>query len=123
MKGNLAKMIITTLVLLSCTALPASALNAEENWQVLDGFTPLPSKMTRFGEDYVVMPYVNRDQSLMAAVFFAASCDIAGCELERRAGYAITNADGSDVKMYIDPRDHALIALVHRFSRSTLNQN
>jgi len=123
MKGNLAKMIITTLVLLSCTALPAGALNAEENWQVLDGFTPLPSKMTRFGEDYVVMPYVNRDQSLMAAVFFAASCDIAGCELERRAGYAITNAEGSDVKMYIDPRDHALIALVHRFSRSTLNQN
>ena len=73
MKANLAKMIITTLVLLSCTALPASALNAEENWHALDGFTPLPSKMIRFGEDYVVIPYVNREQSLMAAVFFAAT--------------------------------------------------
>ena len=123
MKANLAKMIIATLVLLSCTALPASALNAEENWQALDGFTPLPSKMTRFGEDYVVIPYVNREQSLMAAVFFAARCDIAGCELERRAGYAITNAEGSDVRMYIDPRDRDLIALVHRFSLSALNQN
>jgi len=123
MKTFLTKMIITTLFLLSCTVLPTSALNAEDNWQALDGFTPLPSKMTRFGEGYVVMPYVNREQSLTAAVFFAASCDIAGCELERRAGYAITNADGSDVKLYIDPRDRALIALVHRFSQSALNHN
>lgn len=123
MKMFLTKTIISTLVLLSCTVLPASALNAEHNWQALDGFTPLPSKMTRFGEDYVVMPYVNREQSLMAAVFFAASCDIAGCELERRAGYAITNAEGSDVKLYIDPRDRALIALVHQFSLTRIDRN
>ena len=123
MKTLLTKIIITTLVLLSCTTLPASALNPEDNWQALDGFTPMPSKMVRFSEDYVVIPYVNREQSLVAAVFFAATCDIAGCELERRAGYAITNAEGSDVKMYIDPRDRDLIALVHQFSLSTLNQN
>ena len=123
MKTLLTKIIITTLVLLSFTTLPASAQNAEENWQALDGFTPVPSKMIRFSEDYVVIPYVNREQSLMAAVFFAATCDIAGCELERRAGYAITNAEGSDVKMYIDPRDRDLIALVHQFSLSALKQN
>lgn len=123
MKTLLTKIIITTLVLLSCTALPASALNPEDNWQALDGFTPMPSKMVRFSEDYVVIPYVNREQSLVAAVFFAATCDIAGCELERRAGYAITNPEGSDVKMYIDPRDRDLIALVHRFSLSALDHN
>ena len=123
MKTNLSRTIITTLFWLSCTVLPARALNPQENWQALDDFTPLPSKMTRFGEDYVVMPYVNRERSLIAAVFFAASCDIAGCELERRAGYAITNADGSEVKMYIDPRDRELIALVHRFSLSALNHH
>jgi len=116
-------MIITTLILLSCKALPASALNPEENWQALDGFTPLPSKLTRFGAYYVVIPYVNREKSLMAAVFFAAACDIAGCELERRAGYAITNPEGSDVKMYIDPRDRDLIALVHQFSLSAFHRN
>ena len=123
MKTLLTKIIITTLVLLSCTALPASALNPEDNWQALDGFTPMPSKMVRFSEDYVVIPYVNREQSLVAAVFFAATCDIAGCELERRAGYAITNPEGSDVKMYIDPRDRDLIALVHQFSLSALNHH
>ena len=123
MKAFLTKTIITTLVLLSFTTLPASTLNAEENWQALDGFTPVPSKMVRFNEDYVVIPYVNREQSLVAAVFFAATCDIAGCELERRAGYAITNPEGSDVKMYIDPRDRDLIALVHQFSLSALNHH
>jgi hypothetical protein len=30
---------------------------------------------------------------LTAAVFFAAHCDIAGGAVERRAGYAITNAE------------------------------
>jgi hypothetical protein len=123
MKAFLTKTIITTLVLLSFTTLPASTLNAEENWQALDGFTPVPSKMIRFSEDYVVIPYVNREQSLMAAVFFAATCDIAGCELERRAGYAISNAEGSDVKLYIDPRDRALIALVHQFSLTRLDRD
>jgi hypothetical protein len=123
MKAFLTKTIITTLVLLSFTTLPASTLNAEENWQALDGFTPVPSKMIRFSEDYVVIPYVNREQSLMAAVFFAATCDIASCELERRAGYAISNAEGSDVKLYIDPRDRALIALVHQFSLTRLDRD
>jgi len=123
MKAFLTKTIITTLVLLSFSTLPASTLNAEENWQALDGFTPVPSKMIRFSEDYVVIPYVNREQSLMAAVFFAATCDIAGCELERRAGYAISNAEGSDVKLYIDPRDRALIALVHQFSLTRLDHD
>jgi len=123
MKAFLTKTIITTLVLLSFSTLPASTLNAEENWQALDGFTPVPSKMIRFSEDYVVIPYVNREQSLIAAVFFAATCDIAGCELERRAGYAISNAEGSDVKLYIDPRDRALIALVHQFSLTRLDHD
>ena len=123
MKTLLTKIIITTLVLLSCTALPASALNPEDNWQALDGFTPMPSKMVRFSEDYVVIPYVNLEQSLVAAVFFAATCDIAGCELERRAGYAITNSEGSDVRMYIDPRDRDLIALVHQFSLTRIDRN
>jgi hypothetical protein len=38
-------------------------------------------------------PYVNREEALTAAVFFAAHCDIAGGAVERRAGYAITNAE------------------------------
>lgn len=123
MKTFLTKIVIMTLFLLLCAALPASALNPEDNWQALDGFTPMPSKMIRFSEDYVVIPYVNREQSLMAAVFFAATCDFAGCELQRRAGYAITNPEGSDVKMYIDPRDRDLIALVHQFNLSAVDQN
>jgi len=38
-------------------------------------------------------------------------------------GYAITNPEGSDVKLYVDPRDRALIAMVHRFSLSGLQRN
>lgn len=123
MKTFLTKTIITTLVLLSCTALSASRLDAKENWQALDGFTPVVSEMTRFGEGYVVIPYVNPEEALVAAVFFAATCNITGCDLVRRAGYAITNAEGSDVKLYIDPRDRALIALVHQFSLTRIDRN
>lgn len=123
MKTFLSKTIITTLVWLSCTALSASRLDAKENWQALYGFTPVISEMTRFGEGYVVVPYVNPEQALMAAVFFTANCNTTGCDLERRAGYAITNAEGSDVKLYIDPRDRALIALVHQFSLARIDRD
>lgn len=53
MKANLTKMIVTTLVLLGCMALSAGPLNAKENWQALDGFTPLTSELTQFGKNYV----------------------------------------------------------------------
>jgi hypothetical protein len=111
------------LVLLSFSAVSPVSLAAKENWQALEGFTPLLGEMTQFSERYVVIPFINQEENMTAAVFFAATCDSVGCELERRAGYAITNPEGSDVKLYIDPRDRELIALVQEFSMSRLNQN
>lgn len=116
MKAMLTRMIITMSVILSYTAVSPVMLAAKENWQALDGFTPLISQMSQFSERYVVIPFVNHEEELTAAVFFAATCDFTGCELERRAGYAITNPAGSDVKLYIDPRDPELIDLVQEFS-------
>jgi len=34
------------------TALAVAQVDAKENWQALDGFTPLTSEMTQFGKDY-----------------------------------------------------------------------
>ena len=123
MKAILGKMIIAMLVLLSFSAVSPVSLAAKESWQALEGFTPLLSEMTQFSERYVVIPFINQEENMTAAVFFAATCDSEGCELERRAGYAITNPEGSDVKLYIDPRDRELIALVQEFSMSRFYQN
>jgi hypothetical protein len=122
-KAILGKMIIAMVVLMSFSAVSPVSLAAKENWQALEGFTPLLSEMTQFSQRYVVIPFVNQEDNMTAAVFFAATCDSAGCALERRAGYAITNPEGSDVKLYIDPRDRELIALVQEFSMSRFNQN
>ena len=123
MKTILTKTIITVLFLLSFTALLVRPLDARENWQALDGFTPASTEMVQLGDHYVAVPFVNHEQSLMAAVFFTANCDVAGCAVERRAGYAITNAEGSDVQLYIEPRERGLIALVRQFNLIGLNHN
>ena len=101
----------------------ASLPGGERKLASTRGLYPLLSEMTQFSERYVVIPFINQDENMTPAVFFAATCDSEGCELERRAGYAITNREGSDVKLYIDPRDRELIALVQEFSMSRFYQN
>ena len=50
MKAILGKMIIAMLVLLSFSAVSPVSLAAKENWQALEGFTPLLGEMTQFSE-------------------------------------------------------------------------
>ena len=123
MKTVLAKIITSAFFLLSFTVFSVWPLDARENWQALDGFTPASTEMIQVGDHYVVVPFVNHQESLMAAVFFTANCDVAGCAVERRAGYAITNAEGSDVQLYIEPRERELIALVRQFNLISLKHN
>lgn len=106
------RMIAATFLLIAVVVFPAAGWSAEQDWAILAGFTPLPRSLTRFGEHYVAVPYVNREEQLLAAVFFYATCDGRGCELQHRAGYAITNAQGSNIRLYVEPEEEELIALI-----------
>jgi hypothetical protein len=59
------------------------------------------------------MLFVNREQRLFAAVIFhAASCAANSCELNQRAGYAVANAEGSNTRLYVEPGETDLMALI-----------
>ncbi|MBI2365594.1 MAG: hypothetical protein HYV01_11430 [Deltaproteobacteria bacterium] len=102
----------TAILLLSLTVVPSLSRGAEDPWNFLDSFTPVPRSLTRIGEHYVAMLFVNREQRLFAAVIFNASCDAGRCELHQRASYAVANAEGSNTRLYVEPRETELMALI-----------
>ena len=74
MKSRLKKYLGAIILSLSLGLMPAVSLGAQDPWQFLDNFTPVPSSLTRISERYVAMIFVNRDEQLSAAVIFAANC-------------------------------------------------
>jgi hypothetical protein len=68
--------------------------------------------LTQMGEHYIAVPFVDRDRKLLAAVFFFATCDLGGCELHRRAGYAITDRQGTFFRLYVEPQEEELLAFI-----------
>ena len=123
MKLRLRGHILGMILLLWLGLMPAASLEAQDPWNFLDRFTPLPASLTRIGERYVAMMFVNRDEQLMAAVFFDASCFADNCELNHRAGYAVVNAEGSYTRLYVDPQEEELKELLTsisaRYSRNS----
>jgi hypothetical protein len=123
MKSTLRGHIVGMILSLSLGLMPAASLGAQQDpWQLLENFTPLPSSLTRIAERYVAMIFVNRDEQLMAAVIFDATCLADSCELNHRAGYAVVNAEGSNTRLYVDPQEEELkellIAISARYSRN-----
>ncbi len=122
MKSRLRGYIVGLILLLWLGLTPAASLGAQDPWQLLENFTPLPSSITRIAERYAAMIYVNRDEQLMAAVIFAATCFAASCELNHRVGYAVVNAEGSNTRLYVDPEEEELkellTAISARYSRN-----
>lgn len=116
MKSRWRGPILGMTLLLSLGLMPAVSLGAQDPWKVLDNFTPLPSSLTRIAERYVAMILVNRDEQLMAAVFFDATCFADSCELNHRAGYAVVNAEGSNTRLYVEPQDEELKDLLTSIS-------
>jgi len=112
MKPRVLILMFTAVLLLSLTVVPSLSGGAEDPWNFLDGFTPVPRSLTRIGEHYVAMLFVNREQRLFAAVIFKASCGAGQCELHQRAGYAVANAEGSNTRLYVEPRETELMALI-----------
>ena len=112
MKPRVLILMFTAVLLLSLTVVPSLSRGAEDPWNFLDGFTPVPRSLTRIGEHYVAMLFVNREQRLFAAVIFNASCVAGHCELYQRAGYAVANAEGSNTRLYVEPRETELMALI-----------
>ncbi len=105
-------MMFTAILLLSLTVVPSLGRGAEDPWQFLDGFTPVPRSLTQIGEHYVAMLFVRREQGLFAAVIFNASCVAGQCELHQRAGYAVANAEGSNTRLYVEPRERELLEMM-----------
>ena len=64
MKSRLKKYFRAIILSLSLGLIPALSLGAQDPWQLLDKFTPLPSSLTRISERYVAMIFVNPDEQL-----------------------------------------------------------
>ena len=117
MKSTLRGHIVGMILSLSLGLMPAVSLGAQQDpWQLLENFTPLPSSLTRIAERYAAMIFVNRDEQLMAAVIFEATCTADSCELNHRAGYAVVNAEGSNTRLYVDPQEEELKVLLAAIS-------
>jgi hypothetical protein len=112
MKPRVLILMFTAILLLTLTVAPSLSRGAEDPWQYLDGFTPLPRSLTQIGEHYVAMLFVQREQELFAAVIFNASCIAGHCELHQRAGYAVANAKGLNTRLYVEPGETDLMALI-----------
>ncbi len=121
MKSRLTGHIVGMILSLSLGLMPGLSLGAQDPWQFLENFTPLPSSLTRIAERYAAMIFVNRDEQLMAAVIFEATCIADSCDLNHRAGYAVVNAEGSNTRLYVDPQEEELkellAAISARYSR------
>jgi len=112
MKARVLILMLTAILLLSLTIVPSPSRGAEDPWEFLDGFTPVPRSLTRIGEHYVAMLFVQREQGLFAAVIFNASCGAGQCELRQRAGFAVANAEGSNTRLYVEPKEKELMELM-----------
>lgn len=122
MKARVLSFIFASVLLLSLTVVPSLSRGAENPWNFLDDFTPVPASLTRIAEHYVAMLFVNREQQLVAAVIFNAACSSGNCQLNHRAGYAVANAEGSNTRLYVEPGEIELLELMGsiyvRYSRN-----
>ena len=116
MKSSMKRHLVAAMLLLSLTFAPGLSLGAEDPWKFLEDFTPLPKSLTRIAENYVAVLFENREQQLLAAVIFKASCFAASCEINHRAGYAVANVQGSNTRLYVEPNEEELIDLMGAIS-------
>ena len=116
MKSRLKKYLRVMVLSLPLGLMPVVSFGAQDPWQFLDNFTPVPSSLTRISERYVAMIFVNPDEQLTATVIFAATCGATDCDLEHRAGYAVVNPEGSNTRLYINSDDEELKELLTSIS-------
>ena len=112
MKLRVLILMFTAILLLSLTVVPSPSGGAEDPWEFLEGFTPVPRSLTQIGEHYVAVLFVQREEGLFAAVIFNASCGAGQCELHQRAGFAVANAEGSNTRLYVEPKEKELMELM-----------
>ena len=116
MKSIMRKYFLGAMLSLSLLCMPALTLGAEDPWKFLEDFTPLPKSLTRIAENYVAVLFENREQQLLAAVIFKASCFAASCEISHRAGYAVANVQGTNTRLFVEPNEEELIELMGAIS-------
>ena len=112
MKTAVIRKILPLGIFLAMALTPTTGRAAQDPWSFLEGFQPLPSSLTQFTDRYVAVLYVKRDEQLVAAVFFNASCSLSKCELLHRAGFAAIHAAGSSGRVYVEPDDREILDIL-----------
>lgn len=112
MKSRSRMQIFITILFLLLAPAPSPSVEAEDPWQFLKGFSLIPDSPARVEEHYVAALFVNREKQQLAVVVFNATCDSGNCGVNNRAAYSVFNAEGSNIRRYIDPREHELIRLI-----------
>jgi hypothetical protein len=116
MKSIVTRHLFEAILLLLLTLAPVPSHGAQDPWTFLESFQPLPQSATRIAEHYVAVIFVNRDEQRVAAVFFNARCVLENCELDHRAGFAVVDAAGSNMRLYVEPNEEELIQIMGAIS-------
>lgn len=116
MKSIVIRHFLEVILLLLVTLAPVASHGAQDPWKFLEGFQPLPQSVTRIAEHYVAVIFVNRDEQRVAAVFFNARCVLENCEIDHRAGFAVVDAAGSNMRLYVEPNENELIEIMGAIS-------
>ena len=106
------RQIFIAIFVLLVTLVPLASVRAEDPWQFLKGFDLIPDSRARIEEHYVAALFVNREKQQLAVVVFNANCDSGNCEVHRHAAYSVFDAQGVNIKRYIDPSDQELLRLI-----------
>ena len=106
------KQIFITILFLLLVFAPSPSVQAEDPWQFLKGFTLIPDSAARIEEHYVVALFVSSDKQQLAVVIFNATCDSGSCRANHRAAYSVVDAEGSNIRRYVDPKERELMELI-----------
>ncbi len=112
MESRTRKQIFVTIFVLLVALAPLPSVQAEDPWQILKGFTLIPDSPTLVEEHYAAALFVNSEKGLLAAVIFKVTCDSGSCDANHGAAYSVFNAQGLNIRRYVDPQDQELAELM-----------
>lgn len=87
-------------------ALPPSLRAQSENpWNFLADFTLVPGSIVQIQEHYVAALFRDPQKRLSAVVLYTADCDSRTCTIGDSVAYVVFDAQGIDVRHYVNPKE------------------